>query len=350
MRRGRALKEPNGSPPCFLNRDFVNLRLVLVLTESPVLLLPPKTLLLAVGFPRCDPEDFKDIAQRIGKIAPEIKTHVFHPYRFSELLPTVWEHPTLLVNLTLSEPLKMPRGATLLSRPLSKLQQFEMFRIAGIRTPLTAKYETGMAIDRKVWGEFILMKPMPLHLTSKKMGIQVFRTSRLSGMTASYFAADHLVHSTEMLIQQFVDTGPHLEKYRALTLCGEVLYIARSTNEQERPELSSPDDVIEAGNFRSDGSHVAYGHYPEVHEFARRLVAAFPAVPLLGCDIVRDVGSGELHALEVNAGGNVWHFSSQLQAERRARLPEDMKRRQEQYGAFDVAAKALVRATRRMAM
>lgn len=321
-----------------------------MLTESPALLLPPKTLLLAVGFPRCDPEDFRDIAQRIAKIAPEIKTHVFHPYRFSALRETVWEHPALLVNMTLSEPLKMPRGAALLSRPLSKLQQDEMFRLAGIRTPLTAQYEIGMPIDEKVWGEFILMKPMPLHLTSKNIGIQVFRTPRLSGMTASDFPGDHLVHSTDMLIQQFVDTGPHLEKYRALTLCGEVLYIARSTNVQKRPQLSSPDAVIEAANFQSDGSHVEYGQYPEVHEFARRMAAAFPAVPLLGCDIVRDVGSGELTALEVNAGGNVWHFSSQLQADRRARLPEDMKRRQEQYGAFDVAAKAFVKATRRMAM
>ena len=314
------------------------------------MLLPPRTLLLAVGFPRCDPEDFKDIARRIGKIAPEIKVYVFHPYRFSELRDTTWENPTLLVNLTLSEPLQMPRGAALLSRPLSKLQQDEMFRLAGIRTPLTAQYEIGMRIDAQVWSEFILMKPMPLHLTSKSIGTQVFRTSRLSGMTASDFPADHLIHSTPMLIQQFVDTGPLLEKYRVLTLCGEILYIARSTNDRKRPELSSSDEVIEASNFRSDGSHVEYGQYPDVHEFARTMASAFPAVPLLGCDIVRDVGSGELYALEVNAGGNVWHFSSQLQAERRARLPEDMKRRQEQYGAFDVAAKALVKATRRMAM
>ena len=318
--------------------------------ESPAVLLPPKTLLLAVGFPRCDPEDFRDIAQRIGRIAPEIKTHVFHPYRFAELPPTIWKYPALLVNLTLSEPLKMPRGAALVSRPLSKLQQDEMFRLAGIRTPLTAKYEIGMTLDARVWGDYVLMKPMPLHLTSKSIGIQVFRTPRLSGKTDSEFPADHLVHSTGMLIQQFVDTGPDLEKFRALTLCGEVLYIARSTNVRKRPDLSSPDEVIEAANFQSDGSRVEYGQYPDVHEFARRMAGAFPAVPLLGCDIVRDVASGELTALEVNAGGNVWHFSSQLQADRRARLPEDMKRRQEQYGAFDVAAKALVKATRRMAM
>lgn len=42
--------------------------------------LPPKSLLLAVEFPRCDPEDFKDIARRVEKVAPEIKVHVFYPY------------------------------------------------------------------------------------------------------------------------------------------------------------------------------------------------------------------------------------------------------------------------------
>ncbi len=314
------------------------------------MLLPPKTLLLAVGFPRCDPEDFKDIARRMGKIAPEIVVHVFHPYRFAELPEATWQHPVLLVNLTLSEALQLPRGAAVVSRQLSKLQQDEMFRLAGIRTPLTKQYDIAMPLATQVWGEFILMKPAPLHLTSKNLGIQVFRTSRLSGMAASDFPADHLVHTTPMLIQQLVDSGPHLEMYRALTLCGEVLYIARITNTQRRPELSSPDNVIEASSFRSDGSHVEYGQYPEIHEFARRMASAFPAVPLLGCDIIREATSDELYALEVNAGGNVWHFSSRMQAERRARLPEDMKRRHEQYGAFDVAAKALVRATRRMAM
>lgn len=314
------------------------------------MLLPPKTLLLAVGFPRCDPADFKDIAQRIEKIAPDIHVKVFHPYRFTELPDTTWKNPALLVNLMLSEVLEMPRGAALLSRQLSKLQQDEMFRLGGIRTPKTAKYEIGMQLDPEYWGEFVLMKPMPLHMTSKDLGIQVFRTSRLSEMVAADFPSSHLVHSTPMLVQLLVDSGPFLEKYRALTLCGEVLYIARSTNKRPRPDLTAPDEEIESGNFRSDGSSMEYGQYPEIHEFARKVAAAFPAVPLLGCDIVRDVHTGELHALEVNAGGNVWHFSSRIQADRRARFPEDMKTRQAQYGAFDVAAKALVKATRRMAM
>ena len=314
------------------------------------MLLPPRNLLLAVGFPRCDPADFMDIAQRIEKTAPDIHVRVFHPYRFTELPDSIWKTPTLLVNLMLSEPLKMPRGAALLSRQLSKLQQDEMFRLGGIRAPKTAKYEFGMQLDSQVWSDFVLMKPMPLHMTSKNESIQVFRTRRLSEMTADYFPTAHLAHTTPMLIQRFVDSGPFLEKYRALTLCGEVLYIAQSTNTRPRPDLSATDKELESGMFHADGSVMKYGQYPEIHEFAQGIAAAFPSIPRLGCDIIRDVPTGELHALEVNAGGNVWHFSSKIQAERRAKFPEDVKARYSQYGAFDVAAKALIRATRKMAM
>lgn len=314
------------------------------------MLLPPKNLLLAVGYPRCDPADFRDIAERMAKIAPDIRVQFFHPAGFSEIPYDTWKIPTLLINLMLSQPLALPRGAQLLSRQLSKLQQDEMFRLGGIKTPKVARYEIGMSLDPEVWGDFVLMKPMPLHMTSKGKSIQVFRTRRLAAMAAGDFPPAHPVHTTPMLVQKFVDPGLLLEKYRALTLCGEVLYIARSTNAKPRPDLSAPDEELESGVFHSDGSKIEYGQYPEIHKFARRMADAFPAVPLLGCDIIRDVQTGELNALEVNAGGNVWHFSSQLQADRRALLPEDMKLRFAQYGAFDVAAKALTRATRQMAM
>jgi hypothetical protein len=312
-------------------------------------LLQPKTLLLAVGFPRCDPADFKDIAQRIENIAPDIHVRVFHPYRFTELPDTTWKNPTLLVNLMLSEPLTLPRGAALLSRQLSKLQQDEMFRLGGIRTPKTAKYEIGMQLDPEIWGEFVLMKPMPLHLTSKGKSIQVFRTRRLSGIAAGDFPLNHLVHSTPMLLQQFIDSGPIPQKYRALTLCGEVLYISKDSCSTQRPDFSATDDEIEKGIYHANGASIEYGQYPEIHEFALRMAAAFPSIPLLGCDIIADACTGELYALEVNAGGNVWHFSSKMMAESRTRKPDVIKKIHEQYGAFDVAAKALIKTTRRMA-
>jgi hypothetical protein len=59
--------------------DSVNLRFATRFYRKSPLLLTPMTLLLAVGFPRCGSEDFRDIARRVGRIAPDIKTHVFHP-------------------------------------------------------------------------------------------------------------------------------------------------------------------------------------------------------------------------------------------------------------------------------
>ena len=314
------------------------------------MLLPPKNLLLAVGFPRCDPADFRDIAQRIEKIAPDIHVKVFHPYRFSELPDSIWKIPTLLVNMMLSEALKMPRGAALLSRQISKLLQDEMFRLGEIRSPRTAKYEIGMLLDPQVWGDLVLMKPIPLNKTSKGIGIQVFRTRRLSGMSTKDFPPDHLVHSTPMLLQEFIDSGQFPQKYRALTLCGDVLYISKDTCGTQRPDFSATDDEIESGIFHANGASIEYGQYPDIYEFARKMASAFPAIPLLGCDIIRNVHTGELFGLEVNAGGNVWHFSSKMMAENRARKPDVVKAVHEQYGAFDVAAKALIRTTRRMAM
>lgn len=317
------------------------------------MLLPPKTLLLVVSPGRCDPADFVDIAQRIGKIAPDIDVKVLHPNFLTSLPEATWKNPTLLVSLAKGTDLTLPRGAILMSHMLSKLQQNEMFRLGGVRTPITARYEFGMRLDTKVWGEFVLMKPLLLRMTSHGAGIQVFRTFRLSGMTAGDFPPSHIVNGTPMLIQQFVDTGEFPQKYRALTLCGDVLYIARDTNFRPRPELSASDKMIEAGKFHNDGSDkvkIEFGQYPEIHEFARKMALAFPAVPLLGCDIVKDVHTGELYALEVNAGGNVWHFSSRMLARHRAKFPDNEKARQSQYGAFDVAAKALIRATRRMAV
>lgn len=316
------------------------------------MLLPPKTLLLVVSQDRCDPADFVDIAQRISKIAPDIDVRVLHPNFLTSLPGATWKNPTLLVSLARGTDITLPRGAILMSHQLSKLQQAEMFRLGGILTPMTASYEFGMQLDPQVWGEFVLMKPKLLRMTSHGAGIQVIRASRLSGMTAGDFPRSHLVGETPMLVQQFVDTGPFPQKYRALTLCGDVLYIAQDTNVGPRPELSASDNEIEAGKFHNDGSgevKIEFGSYPEIHEFARKMAAAFPTVPLLGCDIVKDAHSGQLYALEVNAGGNVWHFSSRMLAKRRAKFPADEKARHSQYGAFDVAAKALIRATRRMA-
>jgi len=49
---------------------------------------------------------------------------------------------------------------------------------------------------------------------------------------------------------------------------------------------------------------------PEVVALAERAHAAFPRVPLLGLDIVRDADTGALFVIEANSLGLTWHFST----------------------------------------
>jgi hypothetical protein len=54
------------------------------------------------------------------------------------------------------------------------------------------------------------------------------------------------------------------------------------------------------------------GADPDVLELARKVHAAFPNIPRLGTDILREAATGKLYVLERNPGGNTWHFSSPI--------------------------------------
>ena len=57
---------------------------------------------------------------------------------------------------------------------------------------------------------------------------------------------------------------------------------------------------------------MALNYDEEIIRLGEAAAAAFPDIPLLGFDIVREVPSGKLYILEANALGYVWHFSSPM--------------------------------------
>jgi hypothetical protein len=123
---------------------------------------------------------------------------------------------------------------------------------------------------------------------------------------------------------------------------------------QERPALDSDDAALERAVIASNAVAetvrsirvIETESDPAVVVFARRVSAAFPDVPLLGIDILRRHGDGELFALEVNAGGNVWHFSSPTWAANRAAFPAVVEDMYNQFNALDTAARTLIAVTR----
>ena len=87
---------------------------------------------------------------------------------------------------------------------------------------------------------------------------------------------------------------------------------------------------------------------PGIIALARAAHNAIPEIPLKGCDVVRDHKTGKPYVLELNCGGNTWHFSSNFNPDQRdtseAAL-ERRRRRRRQFDAMRTAARVLVART-----
>ena len=114
--------------------------------------------------------------------------------------------------------------------------------------------------------------------------------------------------------------------------------------------LSSDDAALINGNFTQKGDRtITFESEDDVLAVAKKTAEAFDHVPLLGIDIVRHASTSALYVLELNPGGNTWHFSSRMWEERRNKFPKLAQEMKTQFNAFDVSARALVEKTRLLA-
>jgi hypothetical protein len=310
-------------------------------------ILPRKNLVVIVNQQFCNPRDFTDIARRIRKQASEIEVSVATTDALSAIPEQTWQSPCLTVSLSKLERFRPSRGEFVYNHPIPKLAQTLMMKTSGISVPHADQFKFGMDFPAEIWGEHVMIKPIPLHLTSHGLHMQVFRREKIASMTASDFPKDHLIHRSPMIAQKFVYTGKYPSTNRVLTLFGEVLYVMKIQSLQPSPNLTDSDEVIESGDFTSK-KHREYlfGDYPDEFAFAERVSKAFLRIPLLGIDVIREETTQKLYALEVNAGGNTWHYSSHMWAKRRLLYPEAVRMMRDQYSAFDTAARGFIKATR----
>jgi hypothetical protein len=309
-------------------------------------LLPKKNLVVIVDRSRCDPADFVDITRRARAQAPDIRVQLLMPRTLDKLAPETWDHPTLVVSQVRLPNLRIKRGKLMMPSPIPKLRQAEMMQAAGVATPHVEPYRFGMTFEESLWGTHVILKPSDLDFSSKGTGLEVISVNELSGKRENDFPADHFARSHKMLVQRFIDTGRQPTWYRACTFMGEVLYIIQAIAKIQKNGTDVPHNFHSKG----EGQSFEFEHYPRIHAFARKVASCFPFSPLLGCDILEEHSTGHLYALEVNAGGNVWHFSSPFYAKDRLKNPAYNEARLTQYNAFDTAAKALINATRRQAI
>lgn len=180
-------------------------------------------------------------------------------------------------------------------------------------------------------------------MTSKGLGIQVFRRQKLESVTEAYFPPSHPIRwsAKGYIVQRFVHTGPYPLNYRATTFLGDVLTLEKFEGKSATPPLTSPDDEIERADFTTKNDRkFSFADEADVMDMARNVARAFAGVPLLGVDIIKDM-QGRMYVVEVNAGGNTWHYSSRMWEADRVAHPEYYEEMKTQFGAFDIAARRL---------
>ena len=64
----------------------------------------------------------------------------------------------------------------------------------------------------------------------------------------------------------------------------------------------------------------------EIIRFGERAARAFPDLPMLGVDILKEAGTGRLFVTEVNALGHNWNFSREFSQRHRHRCSKTVRR------------------------
>jgi hypothetical protein len=326
--------------------------------------MPKRNLILIHRGPEYE-QDFKEIARKVTAIDKDIVVYTLGNSSMAQLPSLTWMWPTLVVALTSQYRLQVRRGTVLQNSQVEKIAQNEVFRRAGIPAPPMLPFRFGMTLDPLLFGEFVVIKPMDLALTSRGVGVQLFRRHRLERMEPRDFPPDHLIHEAQegYLVQKFIDTGLYPSYQRIQTFFGKVMYSWRTTLKHPRSRLDAPDSEIERAviDIKGGDKERQLVKEADVQRLAEQVHAQFPDIPILGCDVIRDATTRMLHVLECNPGGNTWHISSRdaehirqglgnAKANGPARAAQLGRRMLiQQYGAFDVAAKTLVEKTRSLA-
>jgi hypothetical protein len=150
-----------------------------------------------------------------------------------------------------------------------------------------------------------------------------------------------------MIVQKYIDTGQRVQRSRLATLFGRPLYAITAIFLEQRPPISAVDDLGQFDFFGvtpSNGRRREFDNGPDLLALGLPIYSCFPEVPWQNIDALREESTDKLYILEINPGGNTWHFSSG--SADRIRNELGGLQLEDQFGAFDIAADVLIEKTR----
>ncbi len=259
--------------------------------------------LVLVAYPEAGSTiSFDEIAVKIRAVDPKINivVAVDRPGQNLVLPPD----PTLIVAPAMIKHLTHLPGRILCGMPLKKSQEYERLDKMGIPIPRWAILTQYKKPDLSLFSDYVVCKP---NLGGQGAEVKLVRKNRIRWKPIVTHA---LGSSPELIVQKFIETGPKAVVYRVTTLFGQVL-------ESHRFEggcgMLSPTGKPHGGSSivaSAKNTLITLNYDEQVIRLGEQTHQAFPEIPVLGADIVRDIRTGNLYVLEVNAIGYVWHFTS----------------------------------------
>ena len=253
-------------------------------------------------------EEFKKIGNEKGWIYRARLVHDWKPN---------WKHklwslgqPTVVVSM---EPILKfkPEWATIWTQvPCDKAWECEQLERAGLPAPKWRAIQEGKTPDLSGFDDFVVTKPAR-SACGALVGIMRRNRVRWRPSEISKFKWQ----SNVVLVQEYIHTGPWPISYRVGQIFGEPIYAWRCVADRSRKSF---DGTKRNSHFFAGRTIVSSGKgctfdmkVPnDVFELARLTHEAFPTVPILGVDIIRDHDSGRLYVIEANSMGDTFHLTS----------------------------------------
>jgi hypothetical protein len=269
-----------------------------------------RRVLILVTSPAVNSEaDFAELAGFIAELSSETLVFVLPDADSADTLAQVPDLPTLTVSFGPVRRLRPRRGPLLQGQHIAKSEEYRALAAFDIPVPRWSRLLPGKTPALDGFGPHVVTKPdfgargADVRLERRELA----RWARPRTQLGEHFGGPW----SPRVAQEFVYTGPWPRSHRVATLFGSALFALRIEADHARQPL--PDRASFHGQSIVSSGHgctFALCAEPEIHGLAERAHAAFPQVPLLGVDIVRDIDTGELFVIEVNSIGYTWHFSS----------------------------------------
>jgi hypothetical protein len=261
------------------------------------------------------------------------------------LVSPLWVGSTLSVAMQRSGGKSLLPGRIVTSKIFLKSGEYRRLEAAGCPVPKWTLITPETTLDPADWGPYIVEKPndggLGAHVRIKRTGKVRYKPP----------GENDRFGRRGVIAQEFIYTGEWPASFRVMTLFGRcILCFHQKTVGRGKPLTARWNFAADSGTSIVSNTidmQVALTKDPDVVSLCERAHrAAFPDVPLLGFDVIRDADTGRLYILECHAHGPVWPFSTSKGQGIQRKNGLDFA---SQYDALRKSAEILAEATPRLA-